>query len=101
MARRSVCRREAWIAIDLLSLEEREEHLGLVDLTRRNLEQIVVENDHVSGLADFDRTGLPLLKVHVCRRDGIAGENGGQVDNLLRDPRGTGAGFRVAPRNGN
>ena len=47
--------------IDSVPLENGAQHLGLMDLLRRDLEEILVDDNEVGGLAGLDGAGLSLL----------------------------------------
>ena len=74
---------EARGAVHFAPLEQRQRHLGLVDLLGGHLEEVAVEDDQVGGLADLDRAGLALLESGVGAADRVSGQHLRQTDALL------------------
>src|SRR5262249_7258528 len=49
---------EAFIAIDLFTVQQRQQDFGAMDLADRDLKEIAVEDDQVGRFADLDGTGF-------------------------------------------
>ena len=64
----------SWTLVNDLALEDLLLDLGLVDVRHRDLEQIVIEQDHVCELAFLDGSGHLIGQWGSDSRNRVSGE---------------------------
>lgn len=65
---RSGTLRKTGIAEHGFAFQQSEQNFGEMNLVRRDLKQVSVEDDQVGRFANFDRTGFGLFEVYIRAR---------------------------------
>src|SRR3954462_8006630 len=85
--------------VDCDAVDERRHDTRITDVTRLAIEEVAIEHDEVSRLADLDRAKDRLEVVDPRTPRGVAGERVAKVDPLVgQERRAHIAQLRVDPR---